>query len=109
MKKLLFVFALLLMFTTSAFALVEVQEADVTDPNALVALLNPVIIFIALQGVKLIKKIAPGWLLGLIIPGLSALGAYLVGLVSPDSSFILTFVLGFGSTFIHQLKVNLLE
>lgn len=98
---------LFLVFSGTAHALAAVQETDVTDPSVLVSSLNAVIVFLAVQLSKLIKSAAPAWTLGLIVPLLSALSAWILGQLVEDSSWLITFLIGFGSTFIHQLMTSI--
>jgi hypothetical protein len=109
MKTLKNLFTLLLLLAVvPVFALTQ-DVPDVTNPASLVVLLMPAITWLAVEAAKKISTllgnagIAGGWILGLIVPGLSALLAYLLTLVSPDASFGLAFVLGLGSTFINEL------
>lgn len=82
----------------------QATDVDVTNPASLVALLTPIIVFASIQLVKLVKPMLPGWILGLLVPGLSTLAAYLTNLMGePDMSFLVQVILGFAATFVHQL------
>lgn len=103
----MFVLAMLLFVTAPIFAFCQ-EVPDVTDPSNLVVLLMPAITWIAVEIVKKVMNalgasITGGWILGLIVPGLSALAAFILTKISPDSSYVLAFVLGFASTFVDQL------
>lgn len=106
LKFLLTIVALVL--AVPVFALVSQEVPDITDPSNLVVLLMAPITWLAVEAAKLIKKliggsIAGGWILGLIVPGLSALGAYILTLVVPDAPFLVALGLGLASTFVDQL------
>lgn len=90
------------------------SSIDVTDSSQLIVLLMPAISWLATEVVKLISKalgtsIAGGWILGLIVPALSALGAYILTLIVPEASFFVALLLGFASTFIDQLIKKMQE
>ena len=78
------------------------QEGSDGILTQLVPLLNSLAVWLAVKGVTALKKFAPGWILGILVPGFSALGAWLAGMISPDSGFLITMVVGFGSTFINE-------
>lgn len=84
--------------------LAQETGADVTNPADAVALLTPFIVFAAIQVFKLVKPILPAWILGILVPGLSALAVYLTNLLgAPDVSWIAQFGLGLAATFVHQV------
>lgn len=97
---------LMLFCVVPVLALQEVIP-DVTDPNQLVSLLAAPITWLAVEGAKKLVgalggSLTGGWILALVVPGLSALGAYLITLLEPDASYIATLLIGLGSTFIDQ-------
>lgn len=75
--------------------------------DQLAPLLNTIAVWLAVKGVTALKKVAPLWILGILVPGFSALGAWIAGLISPDSNFIVTLLLGFAATFVHEVMKNL--
>lgn len=106
-----FLFTMLLLLTIVpifAFTQDNGSVPDVTQPGNIVLLLMPAITWLAVEIVKRVLSalggtIAGKWILGLLVPGLSALAAYLLTLYSPDTSFFLALLLGFASTFVDQL------
>lgn len=74
------------------------------DATQLLALLNPVVAWLVIQGVKLIGKINSTVILAILVPGLSLLGAYLLSLLAPDVNFWFALVIGFLATFIRELQ-----
>lgn len=103
MKILKFILLAFLMVTPlTIFA--QTEDIDVTNPSSLVALLTPILVFASVQVVKWAKPMLPGWILGLLVPGLSTLAAYLTNLWGePDTSFIVQVLLGLSATFVHQV------
>lgn len=99
----LMAFMLLLLIPLGAFALQETGGENDLDPAQLIIALNAVIVWLAVKVVNLIKKAAPVWLLGLLVPIFSALGAWIVKLIDPGSGFLITFLVGFAATFINEL------
>lgn len=100
----------LLFIATSFYAFPNIaQDVDVTDPSQLVGLLNVVIVFVATFVVNKLTPIAPTWLLSIAIPGLSALGGFLLNLIMPDTNFLLSFIFGFLSTFVYELQRQLVQ
>lgn len=102
MKSKLIMTALLLICVTPIFALT--QDTEGFDAVQLIALLNPVIVFLAIQGAKLVGKINSTVILAVLIPGLSLLGSYLIGLVVPELNFWAAAGFGFIATFIRELQ-----
>ncbi len=99
----------LLLIATPIYALALQDVPDVTDTSQLVLLLMPALSWVAVEVAKAIKKaatstgIAGGWLLALVVPGLSALLAYVATLINPDLSWLAAFGLGLGSTLLDQI------
>ncbi|HUI32007.1 MAG TPA: hypothetical protein VLY84_00190 [Dysgonamonadaceae bacterium] len=82
-------------------------EVDFSDPISVVAYLTTFIVLVATWLVKKIKPSMPGWLVLMIVTGLSALVTYLTNLLgTPDLSWMAQFGLGLAATFIHQLSVQ---
>ena len=100
MKKYFVLIILLLTFTIS-YGMIQEETSPILDQ--LLPLLNTVAVWLAVKGTTLLKKIAPAWILGILVPGFSALGAWLIGMVSPDSSFLITALLGLASTFVNEV------
>lgn len=88
------------------FIMLLQEGVNISDPSQLIVLLNPIIVYLAIEVAKLVKTIVPTWLLGLAVPLLSAAGAYLVNMMF-DANFVVTFALGFASTFIYELVKRL--
>ena len=107
-KVILFFFLLALFCSPPLFAIAQDDSGGFTfDAVQLVALLNPVIVFLAIQGAKKITAINSTVMLAVLVPGISLLGAWLISLIVPDLSFLLAFVFGFLSTFIRELQKHL--
>lgn len=106
MKK--FIYALMflaLFFTTPMFALQE--DTGGFEISQLLTLLNPAIVFFAVQASKKIIAFNSTVILAVLVPGLSLLGSWLIGLVVPDTSFFVTFLVGLASTFVYELYKQL--
>ena len=73
-------------------------------PIEIINLLAPVIVWVAVQAFKWLLPKVPGWaILSIAVPALSALAAWLVSFISPESSFLLQVVLGLLSVFIAEI------
>lgn len=83
------------------------QEVDPSDAGSVVAYLTPFIVFGAVQVVKLIKPLIPIWILGIIVPGLSAAVAFLQTATDNADSWLIQFGLGLAATFVHQIYKQL--
>lgn len=105
MKKLVLVILMALFFSVPVFALQDSEGGF--DPMELVAVLNPIVVFLAIQLSKKIVAWNSTVILAVLVPGLSLLGGWLVSFIFPDTSFLLTFLLGFVSTFVYELQKQL--
>lgn len=102
MRKLFTVLVLLAPFMLLAQATTE--DGDITTPQGLIAVLTPIIVWIAIQGAKLIKGIAPVWILGLLVPLLSVAVGWLTTLVADDgTTWLIRAAAGFGAVFVNEL------
>lgn len=109
MKNLKFILlGLFLVLPLAIFA--QGNELDVTTPVGAITALTPFIVFAGVQLIKFIKPIMPVWLLGILVPGLSALVVWVTGMLgTPDLSWFAQFGLGLVATFIHQIIKQLNE
>lgn len=101
MKK-VFLIVLLLLVSIPIFAFTQ-DNVGGFDASQFITLLNPAIIFFAIQLAKKITAINSKVILAILVPGISLLGSWLVSLIVPDTSFLLTFIVGFASTFVYEL------
>jgi len=106
-KVILLLFLMVLFVSPPLFAMTQDDAGFSFDAVQLVALLNPVIVFLAIQAAKKITSINSTVILAVLVPGISLLGAWLVSLIVPDASFLLAFVFGFLATFIRELQKHL--
>lgn len=108
MKKILLAFLLLtFFFTLPVMAMVQEDTGGGFQASDLIILLNPAIVFFAVQMSKKITMISSTVILAILVPGISLLGSWLISLVVPDSSFLVTFLVGLGSTFVYELQKQL--
>lgn len=106
LRNFLAVAIMLLTYTTSV-AMVQ-DGVDVENPLSIVAYLTPFIVFGAVQLVKIIKPLVPAWLLGVIVPGISAGVAFLQTATENADSWLTQFGLGLAATFVHQIYKQLI-
>ena len=108
MKKFVYgVLFMMLMYTSYSFGLAQEDTGGGFDPAQLITLLNPAIVFFAIQLAKKVTLINSTVILAILVPGLSLLGSWLVSLIVPDSSFFVTFLVGLVSTFVYELYKQL--
>jgi xanthine dehydrogenase iron-sulfur cluster and FAD-binding subunit A len=106
--KLKFILLVLVSLASLPLFAFGANDINITDPAQFVILLMPAVTWLATEAAKIITKTLGGnlagtWVLGLVVPALSALGAYILTLVVPEASFLVALLLGLGSTFIDQV------
>jgi hypothetical protein len=106
MKKQFLLIAILFFVSIPLFAITQ-DTSGGFDVSQLVALLNPVLVYFAIQLAKKITSINSTVILAVLVPGVSLLGSYLLSLVVSDGGFLLTFLIGFASTFVYELQKQL--
>ncbi len=73
-------------------------------PLEIINLLAPVVVWVAVKAFKWLLPKVPGWtILSIVVPALSAVAAWIVSLISPESSFLLQVILGLLSVFIAEI------
>lgn len=105
MKKFVLTLMLMMLSLTPLFALQD--DTGGFEVSQLLTLLNPAIVFFAIQLAKKVTLINSTVILAILVPGLSLLGSWLVSLIVPDSSFFVTFIVGLASTFVYELYKQL--
>lgn len=105
--KFIFLFLLLLLAVPVMATSTELFAEEVFDPLQLVSLLSPIIVWGAVELVRKLILISSVWILVLLVPLFSGISTYLLSLIIDDLNFIVTFALGFVSTFIDQIKKHL--
>lgn len=103
--KLKFLLTALLMFATfGAFASVADGDLDLANPASLIQLLTPLIVLGTTWIVRKVNPVIPGWATMLVVPLLSAAVSWATTLLdNPDLSWLLQFLYGLLSVFIHQV------
>jgi hypothetical protein len=108
MKTKILVLLGLLLFAVSVPAMAIIQDdGGGFEASQLITLLNPAIVFFAVQLAKKVTLINSTVILAILVPGISLLGSWLISLVVPDTSFFITFLIGLGSTFVYELQKQL--
>tara|TARA_R110000772_G_scaffold182375_2_gene293630 strand:+ start:2042 stop:2341 length:300 start_codon:yes stop_codon:yes gene_type:complete len=85
------------------------QDLDFNDPSALVTAISPLIILAATWAVKKLVPIVSGVGTLIVVTVLSAISAWVTGLIIEDGSWLILFLAGLGSVFINQVYVQFTE
>ena len=73
-------------------------------PDALINILFPLVVWAITELIKKFGPTIPGWVIvSVLVPALSAVIAYIGTLVVPESTWLVSFVLGFLATFVREL------
>lgn len=74
------------------------------DITQIITLLMPLIVFGATELVKVVNRNISGVLVvAVVVPGLSALIAFIGTLITPEATWLVNFVVGFISVFVNEL------